>query len=121
MAIFMNEVKRSQYFVAKKTIEKALKLGLAEDRNGVILWINNYCEKAEDIDHRFGNKKYGSWIFRVNEDNVVKNIHLIRCEYCNDTKKITVYDDCAWCEGAGCKHCHDNGHIENQIPCHHCS
>lgn len=43
-----------------------------------------------------------------------------RCSFCNDQKKIPVFDTCYRCDGEGYKSC-DEGLVPNSIPCPACT
>jgi hypothetical protein len=46
--------------------------------------------------------------------------HYYHCDVCQDTKKVQVFNECAWCDGAGCEHCNQQGGSYATIPCHSC-
>lgn len=42
------------------------------------------------------------------------------CESCLGTGKITVVEECSYCDGRGCRHCQGSGEQDTQIPCPDC-
>lgn len=43
-----------------------------------------------------------------------------RCVTCKDTGKVVVYDECSYCERAGCRRCSGVGEVRRYIPCQDC-
>lgn len=46
--------------------------------------------------------------------------HHYKCDVCHDTKKVQVFNECEWCEGAGCVQCSHKGGFYATIACHSC-
>ena len=64
-------------------------------------------------------KRYNSGIV-VKPESIASTARFCRCDYCRDTGKVTVYDICESCDGAGCAKCDNTGEIKNLIPCQEC-
>ena len=65
-------------------------------------------------------KRYNAPIV-IQPDSVASTSKFCRCDYCRDSGKVTVYDICGFCDGAGCAKCNNIGEIKNLIPCQECA
>ena len=104
--------------VNKHVVAKAKMLGLG-DGDDVDSAIRKMVIAGAPITHPNGNFRFEDWVFKVKDGEVI-NVHLIRCDVCEDRKRIIVYDVCEHCEGEGCSKCR-KGEVRNMIPCPQCA
>ena len=110
-----------QQIVPNAVLYQAQRLGVDGDnadelRKEICRMILN----SAPVTHPQGNRRYDDWIFYVHE-NVVKRVHLIKCQTCDDRKRIEVQDECERCAGTSCMFCHNKGYVVNMIPCPSCA
>jgi len=116
-----SEVNRqSDILLTEGARDKALLLGFGEDNPEIITHLKEALWLSVKTKHPNGNMRYKDWIFLVNHNQLI-NIHLVKCSNCDDTKRITVYEECITCEGKGCKRCRKSGELKSSIPCPDCA
>ena len=119
----MKKVKRKKYFLPLPIISKASKFGISLEK------LREMVVLSARVTHPAGNRRYHDFIFQVEGEEILDIIKVeggegeeepfYKCEACQDTKKIAVFDECPLCEGRGCRRC-DGGLIRNFILCPTC-
>ena len=105
--------------IPKSTAKKAVMEGLSEPEE-VISRIREFVKYSARITHPKGNRRYEEWVFKVTKNGRVDDVHLIKCELCEDHGRIAVYDICEYCDGDGCGKCNNTGERKSSIPCQEC-
>lgn len=91
--------------------EKIRKYGLNTIRNTISLAV-----PYPGLDF---NYRSDDWLLKI-QNNILQDIQLIKCTDCDDTKKITVYDDCISCDGPECIRCQGSGLFKRLTNCQKC-
>lgn len=120
--------------------EPSLSISSMVKRNALALGITLphlllMVQHSSRITHEKGNRRYYGYLFKVVDNNVVgfwrlDGVPIVvpmddrpdefhKCEKCQDTHHVLVYDICPRCDGSGCDYC-DAGSIPTSIPCPEC-
>ena len=109
-------------------------------RDGIPLpQLQDMLRRSARVTHPEGNRRYHDVVFMVEGQRVKsyfrqgaepeevapeevepqgKTVH--RCGTCRDDHRVQVFNECPYCEGAGCKKC-DEGLVQGSIPCPDCT
>lgn len=111
-----------KYEVLPKVILKGIGLGLGETEDEVVARVNIFADRGKKIKSVYGNRHFNNWIVRLGKDWQITNVHFIRCKICNDSGRITVYNECDQCfgEDPNCEKCNGEGNERTTIRCSDC-
>jgi len=116
-----NEVDRlSDLNITDDVLHKATLLGFGDCSKDTLIQLREALWLAVKTKHFHGNMRYKDWVFLVKRRTLI-GLHLIKCNSCDDSKRITVYEECPVCYGDGCKRCNGKGDVRGMIPCPDCS
>jgi RecJ-like exonuclease len=115
----------AKYLLPIKLVTKAARdgVGLPE--------LQDMLRRSARFTHPDGNRRFHDWLFNIEGRKVISIKRLqpeqedvyephYKCEYCKDTKRISVFDPCPRCDGEGCQSC-DEGLVPSTIPCESCA
>lgn len=102
----------------------------AKDRGVQLEQLQDMVRLSARCTHRDGNRRYEDFIFMVEGNRVVSVViggekledtqRVYQCVTCKDSHRVQVFDQCDYCEGAGCSKC-DEGLVPSSIPCPVCA
>jgi hypothetical protein len=61
------------YTLASGVLEKARKMGMYGDPDGVVMRLQSLARLAIPFHHALGNRRYKEWLFKI-EGNVIKDL-----------------------------------------------
>lgn len=113
---------KRELLITEDVIQRARALGLdgSEHEYGVYGEMLDMVGASAIVTHPKGDRRFDEWLFRL-KGFVICDIHLIRCDQCDDRRRIVVLDDCPNCDGVGCRGCRGSGRVRSQIPCENCT
>ena len=115
---------KNEILLTHEAIDLAFRNGLdaSEHEYGLYGALLDMVYLSAPITHPNGNRRYENWIFRL-VNSVVVSVHFIKCETCEDKRRVQVETECPKCHGAvgqACNECHGSGNIDTSIPCDSC-
>lgn len=99
--------------VSRTTRINAGRLGLS------VREVKGIAKRATEIKHSIFTHATTDWLLKIINGSVHK-IQLVNCTICKDEKSVQVFNECQYCNGAGCENCGGYGDVKSNIPCPHC-
>lgn len=126
------------YIIPVKVLLQAKEFGLE------LADLKDMLNRSARTTHHQGNRRFHEYVFQIEgtkvqsifqmsseevraersktfvQEEPTPPIQYYKCETCQDTGKMVVFDECESCHGVGCRYC-DEGLVRREVRCPNCA